>query len=906
MVVFKLDCERPLCMASGNQLFMVQERDVHAIDLDKSLKGNQLGNCRRPPNAMVSGMKSLQYNGFNSTEVNVLVFYSQPENGCYDLFVGPSNINSDTSISPKQGNAQAVCFTARNRFAVLQHSGSIGIYNLQNELSKKFDPPVNTDYIFPGGNNRILLKSEEKIILYDLTARKIVDEAAVPGGVRYVIWSHSGQYVAFMAKHNVLMCGKNLEYFHSFHENIRVKSGAWDENGVFVYATLSHVKYCLPNGDSGIIHSLQTPIYIVRVHKQMMYYIDRELNVQKQRLNCTEYLFKLALHNRKFNDVKTWIAHGRLCGNAVIGYLKNKGFPEVALHFVTDNQTRFNLALEYGHIEEAMTAAQELATPACWNRLGLEALRQGNVQIVEKAYQRTRNFDAVSFLYLITGNLMKLGKMLKIAEKRNDVMSRFNNALMLGSVEERVKVLAEMGQVPLAALTAKAHNLQEFIPKLEEQLQGNDIAVHIPAKSRLMIPPMPMYKAGSGETENWPLLMSTALIFDQRKFEDPSNVPPPMEISGWAEPEDTGVEDDEPGWAEPDATPVDASAWNTELDIGLDLGDLDLGAVEKEETQQKSMELTLGEAYQSKWLKKRKLPCDLVAAGEFEEALGLLRRRLGLINAEPLEPLFKQAYWATCTALTTLPQAPSVSWPLLSEGNFKQRDMAPVIFFNSQLIQERVKEALRLVTAGKFAEALASFRACLQSVPLSCAADGPEEERLTDMVDMCREYVNFCRLETTRKSLDPSQAARTIELTAYGTCCKLEKAHTLLTLNLAMSLSFKNQNFVTAAAFARRIVQGGWGTSDKNKEVVAKARQVERAAEAKASDAHQIRFDVKSAVEEFKLCAGSLTVIGPNDVVIKCPFCGALFTVDYKGKLCPVCELSEIGANTLGLQLRPL
>jgi coatomer protein complex subunit alpha (xenin) len=232
--------------------------------------------------------------------------------------------------------------------------------------------------------------------------------------------------------------------------------------------------------------------------------------------------------------------------------------------------------------------------------------------------------------------------------------------------------------------------------------------------------------------------------------------------------------------------------------------------------------------------------------------------------------------------------------------------MAPVIFFNSQLIQERVKEALRLVTAGKFAEALAAFRACLQSVPLSCAADGPEEERLTDMVDMCREYVNFCRLETTRKSLDPSQAARTIELTAYGTCCKLEKAHTLLTLNLAMSLSFKNQNFVTAAAFARRIVQGGWGTSDKNKEVVAKARQVERAAEAKASDAHQIRFDVKSAVEEFKLCAGSLTVIGPNDVVIKCPFCGALFTVDYKGKLCPVCELSEIGANTLGLQLRPL
>merc|ERR1719410_2288658 len=129
----------------------------------------------------------------------------------------------------------------------------------------------------------------------DVTKRKVIDEASVPGGVRYVIWSPNGNFVACMSKHNVLLAGKNLEYHHSFHENIRIKSGAWDENGVFVYATQSHVKYCLPTGDSGIIHSLSSPIYIMRVHKQFMYYIDREQNVQKERLNCTEYLFKLAL-----------------------------------------------------------------------------------------------------------------------------------------------------------------------------------------------------------------------------------------------------------------------------------------------------------------------------------------------------------------------------------------------------------------------------------------------------------------------------------------------------------------------------------------------------------------------------------------------------------------------------------
>merc|ERR1712113_833176 len=108
---------------------------------------------------------------------------------------------------------------------------------------------------------------------------------------------------------------------------------------------------------------------------------------------------------------------------------------------------------------------------------------------------------------------------------------------------------------------------------------------------------------------------------------------------------------------------------------------------------------------------------------------------------------------------------------------------------------------------------------------------------------MCREYVNFCRLETTRKGLDASQGARTIELAAYLTCCKLEKGHTLLTLQLAMSTSFKNQNFVTAASFAKRIIQGNFGNPEKNKDVVTKAKQVEKVCEAKASDAHVIKFD---------------------------------------------------------------
>jgi len=911
MVVFKLDSERPLAMCHNNNLYIVQERNVYVTDMDKSLKGTQIASCRRPLNAMTSGMKTLMFNTLNPTETNVLVFYTQ-DNGCYDLFVGPIDIASrgDSSISPKQGNAQAVCFTARNRFAVLQNSGSIGIYNLQNEMSKKFDPPVSSsvDYIYPGGNNRLLMKTEDKIIMYDLTARKVVDEVAVPGGVRYVVWSQNGNYVAMMSKHNVLLAGRNLEYFFAFHENVRVKSGVWDENGVFVYATLSHIKYCLTNGDSGIICSLQNPVYIVRVHKQSMYFVDRENTLNKQRLNCSEYLFKLALHQRKFNDVKMWIANGKLCGNVVIGYLKQKGFPEVALHFVEDQQTRFNLALEYGHIEEAMTAAQELDEHSCWTRLGLEALRQGNQQIVEMVYQKTKNFDALSFLYLITGHFTKLKKMLKIAEMRHDVMSRFSNALMLGNIEERVKIMAELGQVPLAALTAKTHDMQEFIPKLEEQLQGNDISAQIPCNAQLLIPPVPLCRPSGGESGNWPLLTSTKMIFEKASFEAsaPTKLPAEMAFVDADEtPEDT--EQNHGGWdpEEGDLIVDAAGGWAGELDLNLEAEDLALTEAPAA-MEVKALTLTLGDTCQTKWLRKRKLPADLIAAGEFEEALNLLRKRLGIINADPFEPLFRDAYWATCSGLAGLPQSPSLHWPLLSEGHAKSREVTPTILFAVQGILDKVKDALKLTTQGKFAEALENFRCVLQSIPLSVAQDAKEEQQLTEMIEMCREYVNAMRLEVTRKALDPTLVARSVELSAYLTCCKLQPAHQILTLRVAMSTSYNAQNFVTAASFAKRLVQGNFGSAPKPQEVVAKARKLLQVCEQKGADAIQVEFDPKAPVEDFKLCAGSLKPVKASEPTVQCPYCNSTYKASYKGKLCDACQLSEIGANTLGIQLRPL
>ncbi len=62
-------------------------------------------------------------------------------------------------------------------------------------------------------------------------------------------------------------------------------------------------------------------------------------------------------------------------------------------------QTQFEL-------NKSVTLWQEIDEKDTWHRLGIEALRQGNHQIVEFSYQKTKNFERLSFLYLMTGVLV--------------------------------------------------------------------------------------------------------------------------------------------------------------------------------------------------------------------------------------------------------------------------------------------------------------------------------------------------------------------------------------------------------------------------------------------------------------------------------------------------------------------
>lgn len=897
MIVFKLERERPAYSTHQSTLYYVKDRYLRTYDF-QTQRDNPLISIRRPGSAGTNqGPKTLAYNPAE----NALLITSDVDGGSYELYMIPKeSARGDTAPEAKRGLGVAAVFIARNRFAVLDKStNSIQIRNLQNEITKKCAPPcATTDAIFYAGTGTLICRAEDKVTLFDIQQRTSLGELATPF-IKYVIWSADMNQVALLSKHAIIIADKKLQNAQTVHETIRVKSAAWDDNGVLIYTTLNHVKYCLPNGDSGIIRTLDTPVYITKVFGNTVYALDREGKNRQIQVDVTEYTFKLALLQRKYDQVISMIKNSQLCGQAIIAYLQQKGYPEVALHFVKDERTRFNLAVQCGNIEVALQSAQALDDKDTWYRLGVEALRQGNFKIVEFSYQKTKSFERLSFLYLITGNLEKLRKMLKIAEMRNDVMSRFQNSLYLGDKREQVRVLEESGQYPLAYVAAMAHGLAEDAERIAQKL---DELPTVEPNSSLLLPPTPIIKE-----ENWPLLTVSKGFFESL-----------------AQKRDTSAKTGAVAEMELDESQLDQAGWGDDLD--LDLGGGNAGAEDDGEPgeggsegwEMEDLELppevlnaapesagaaqvfsapTVGTPATQKWLEKRsQLAAEHAAAGSFQSAMSLLKRQLGVACFDPLKPYFLDLFVASHATLPGLQGVPSVLTHLDRTWNAEASSSpptAPTLLYSLSDLEEQVKQAYKLVTDGKFTEALKAFTKLLHVIPLTIVDTRKEVDDVKELVSICKEYHIALRCELKRKELKEDDLARAAELAAYFTHCNLQPVHLALSLRSAMSIFFKLKNFATCMTFCHRLLELNPG-----QKIAQQARQVLQACEKTPDDAVRINYDSRNP---FDICSLTFTPVYKGSKYVEDPYTGARFQPDCEGQISPLGEIVRIGSDASGL-----
>lgn len=902
MIVFKLERERPAFAVSGDSLFYAKDRFLRYYEFS-SQKDTQVLPIRRPGSTSLN--QSPRTLSYSPTE-NAVLICSDADGGSYELYVIPKDSigRGDSVQDAKKGLGGSAIFIARNRFAVLDKSSNqVLVKNLKNEVVKKSLLPIAADAIFYAGTGNLLCRAEDRVVIFDLQQRLVLGDLQTPF-VKYVIWSNDMETVALLSKHAIIIANKKLVHQCTLHETIRVKSGAWDDNGVFIYTTLNHIKYCLPNGDSGIIRTLDVPIYITKVSGNTIFCLDRDGKNRAIVIDATEYIFKLSLLRKRYDHVMSMIRNSQLCGQAMIAYLQQKGFPEVALHFVKDERTRFNLALESGNIQIAVASAKEIDEKDHWYRLGVEALRQGNAGIVEYAYQRTKNFERLSFLYLITGNMDKLSKMLKIAEVKNDVMGQFHNALYLGDVQERVKILENAGHLPLAYITASVHGLQDVAERLADKL-GDDVPTLPEGKSpSLLMPPTPVMSSG-----DWPLLRVVKGIFEGG-----------LDNVGGMD-EDYEAADADGDWGEElDMVDVDGlqngdvaailedgeAGEENDEEGGWDLEDLELppeADTPKAAVNSRSAVFvapTPGMPVSQIWTQRSSLAAEHAAAGNFDTAMRLLSRQLGIRNFAPLKSMFLDLQSGSHTYLRAFASSPVISLAIergWSESASPNVRGPPALVFNFAQLDEKLKAAYKATTGGKFTEALRLFVSILHTIPLIVVESRREVDEVKALLDIVKEYVLGLQMELKRRELKDNPQ-RQQELAAYFTNCSLQPAHKRLALLNAMTICFKAKNLATAAHFARELIN----TNPTVDSQAATARKVLAAAEKNMNDATQINYDFRNP---FVTCGATYVPIYRGQKHVSCPYCTSRFVPAQEGQICTVCDLAVVGADASGLLCSP-
>ncbi|KXJ89340.1 coatomer WD associated region-domain-containing protein [Microdochium bolleyi] len=895
VMVFKLERERPASTVHQNSLFFItKEKHVRSFDFQKNTESPTLLSLKRLGNAWIPP-RTLSY---NPAERSVLIT-SPAEGGTYELINLPRDGSGATDATDsKRGPGNSAIFVARNRFAVLNTSTqTIDIKDLSNNTARSFKPPHGTTDIYFGGTGNLLIITPTAVHLYDIQQKKSVAELAV-NGVKYVVWSNDGLHAALLSKHNVTIVTKTLEQVSTLHETIRIKSATWDDAGVLLYSTLNHVKYTLMNGDNGIVRTLDQTVYLVRVKGRNVYCLDRSAKPKVLHIDPTEYRFKLSLVKRNYEEMLHIIRTSSLVGQSIISYLQKKGYPEIALQFVQDPQTRFELAIECGNLDVGLEMAKELDKPKLWTRLGAEALAHGNHQIVEMCYQKQKQFDKLSFLYLATGDHSKLGRMAKIAEHRGDFQARFQNALYLGDVEDRIQMFKEIDLYPLAYLTAKAHGLEEECQSILEVTGVTEEQLSLPSLSEPLTtakPLVPTFKA------NWPTKATSQSFFEKAlagQLEGLSIEDEPLAAAKGLEGDLLGDEPQTKKAAALEDDEDDAAGWDMGEDIHPE-ADSDFVNVESTDAA------GAGSSEADMWARNSPLAADHIAGGSFESAMNLLNRQVGAVNFAPLKPRFLEIYTASRSFLPAsagLP--PLVNYIRRTLDETDPRKVLPIIPRDLEyLATNDLQKGYDSMKTNQLEDGLRLFKGILHAILVNTVSSESEVAEAKKLVASASEYAVAMSVEIARRKLgapdvvngNPELLKRSLELSAYFTIPKIEVPHRQLALLNAMNLASRSKNFSSALSFANRIIANGGAAR-----ILENAKRIKAQCERNPHDAIEIEYD---QFAEFEVCAASYTPIYSGDAHEKCAFDGSKYHSKYKGTICAVCEVCEIGKHGSGLKL---
>ena len=315
-------------------------------------------------------------------------------------------------------------------------------------------PIASAEGIFGGAC--LGVKGADCVVFYDWEEGEFIRKIDVVPVALY--WSESGESVVIASSdtYYVLQFNKDivstaLASGKSFPDGIEgsfelestindsVRTGQWIGD-CFLYTNGDGKLNYIVGGEVMTLSHLDHRMYLLGFvpKEDRVYLIDKAYNVSSHKLLLSVLNYQTAVVRKDFNVANALLPTiPKTEYAAVAKFLESQGFKEEALAVTTDNEHRFELAIDLKHIDIALSILLEddivnevdsesntlvvddsTDVQSKWRRLGDLALGVGDIDTAQRCILRSGDMSGLMLLYSATGN--KSG-MKDLAKQARDV-----------------------------------------------------------------------------------------------------------------------------------------------------------------------------------------------------------------------------------------------------------------------------------------------------------------------------------------------------------------------------------------------------------------------------------------------------------------------------------------------------
>ncbi|KAF9173915.1 hypothetical protein BGX20_001666 [Mortierella sp. AD010] len=476
-VVIKLGREEPtVSMDSGGKIIWAKHNEIQTANVKASI-GDEIKDGER----IVCPAKDL-----GNCEVYPQTLQHSP-NGRFVVVCGDGEYIIYTALAWRNksfGSAlEFVWALDSNEYAVRESTSKVKVFKNFKEKPNLIRLNYTAEGIF--GGTLLGVKSASFLNLYDwdtgLTVRRIDCEA------QNVYWSETGDLMTIACKESFYVLRYNRQAYTQFVEaggqvgeegveealefvteiNETVQTGSW-VGDCFIYTNAANRLNYLVGGQTQTIAHFDSAHYLLGYipRDNRLYLVDKDVNVISYAISLSVIEYQTAVLR---DDMETAamllprIPHDQL--NKIARFLEAQEHKDLALEVSTDKDHKFDLAIQLGKLDLAVTIARETESESKWKMLGDCAMEKWRVDLAEECFVNAKDLSGLLLIYTSTGDargMQMLAGMAKTAGKTNIAFVCY---LTLGQVEDCIDILIETERIPEAALMARTY-LPSAVPRV--------------------------------------------------------------------------------------------------------------------------------------------------------------------------------------------------------------------------------------------------------------------------------------------------------------------------------------------------------------------------------------------------------------------------------------------------------